>query len=1413
MSDAIAPARQRLFTSVRWRINAFIIALCVVPPLWSSPGHVSADTKSYLYLDPARLLSRATSLWDPSVGAGTVAHQMAGYLWPMGPYFWFMDALGCPDWIAQRLWWSLLALAATFGVLRLARLLGVGDIGAFIAALVYGLSPYSLQYLARLSGLLTPWALLPWMLICVVRARDGRLSRWGLALGALVATAGSVNVTALAMVFIGVIVWMLIDVVTGAVRLRRQFSLLVISLTTSLVCGAWWVTALLVQGRYGLPILRYTETYETVAKASTPQEILRGLGYWFFYGSDHSGAWVNASTRLIGTTPLLAVGMLMSAAALVALGAVRHRHTRHCVALLVVGLAVAVGANPQGAPSLYGRLFEAVVNNESGFALRSSPRATPVLLIALAVSLGVASDRLSAHLRSRAKKRSLAFSWGLIAVLILAQNYPWVAGRLLTPSIARDEQLPAHWRETARAIEDSPRDPSTLTRAYELPGVDFATYTWGGTIDPVTPGLIDSQYIARELVPYGSDATADLLNAYETRIQEGRFESSSLKDFAALIGADTISFRGDIRYDTYRTPNPGRLWRELADAGLALRQQSEPIQTTSSVTIADATFLAHPRTDSYPTTAVMSAEPQPLVTVSPLDTHTRLVGSGEGVVDAVSALGRSGLGTFVYDATATITGLDFGKPARVLVTDSNRRQSRRWYSVGSNLGRTERSDEVRAADPSDNRLMPFVDDHTTLTPVSTQSVSLLVGDIKDVTASDHGHPIVSTPEDRPENALDGDPYTSWRTGIIGRSIGQHLDVTFVEPVTTSETTLVWPRVGNTERRITKGHLLLRSPAGSDTKVPFSVDRTAETTRVSFSRTTFDRLRVVIDDDTFGVRDVYDGLPGTGIAEVVVPGVTNAEYVLLPRPSSDTRETKDITYVLSRWRLDEATPNRSDPEARMLRAFDVDAEQPITLTGSLRLNGNAPDSTLVEAMGIPTVSATSNRRMLGSPYTSAINVLDDDDTSAWVTPLDDVTGSTITFKGLRPSRSIAISFIDDAWHSRPKTMSLSFSDGSSTTVTIPDTGESVTVQSPPDTSALVAITIKDVTSRTFPDYFSTQERQLPVAITEISVDSGTLRDSRRITQECRSDLLRLNGTDIPVRILSDSDTSRNPWSGDAVTFESCDPLSLRTGRNYLVSTSGRVSGWNVDRIIISPQALTGTSGSNVPSLRPKSAAKAEVTSAERTRIVARVDAQGESIVALATSNNKGWSATFTDDTGTRAISRSFVVNGYSHGVIVPGPGVVTFEWSPQKWYRYAMWLSLFGGIATLVAIFILSRRSTSASATTAHARPRVSTLVNTVALLTFLVAAPPVAAGFLAVIVVLSMMTRPARPNVLVSIAGIAYLALTTWTVVSQIIQRYPVTLDWPGRFADLGVIAWIAVGFVALVGWTCDVPQGQQREN
>jgi len=53
------------------------------------------------------------------------------------------------------------------------------------------------------------------------------------------------------------------------------------------------------QGTYGLDVLKYSETVETVALTSTPNEVLRGLGYWFFYGQDRLGPWIEARA----TTP------------------------------------------------------------------------------------------------------------------------------------------------------------------------------------------------------------------------------------------------------------------------------------------------------------------------------------------------------------------------------------------------------------------------------------------------------------------------------------------------------------------------------------------------------------------------------------------------------------------------------------------------------------------------------------------------------------------------------------------------------------------------------------------------------------------------------------------------------------------------------------------------------------------------------------------------------------------------------------------------------------------------------------------------------------------------------------------------------------------------------------------------------
>ena len=62
-------------------------------------------------------------MWDSDVALGTVTHQTIGYLWPMGPFYWLAEALGSPDWLAQRLWLGSILFSAAAGVRYLLRTL------------------------------------------------------------------------------------------------------------------------------------------------------------------------------------------------------------------------------------------------------------------------------------------------------------------------------------------------------------------------------------------------------------------------------------------------------------------------------------------------------------------------------------------------------------------------------------------------------------------------------------------------------------------------------------------------------------------------------------------------------------------------------------------------------------------------------------------------------------------------------------------------------------------------------------------------------------------------------------------------------------------------------------------------------------------------------------------------------------------------------------------------------------------------------------------------------------------------------------------------------------------------------------------------------------------------------------------
>ncbi|HXW33430.1 MAG TPA: alpha-(1-_3)-arabinofuranosyltransferase family protein, partial [Acidimicrobiales bacterium] len=272
-----------------------VAALAYVPLLAVRPGVVTSDTKTYLYLNPSRFLSQVASMWDPGVALGTVTHEYIGYLFPMGPFFWVFSALHVPVWVAQRLWLGSILFAAGSGVLYLSRVLGLTRPGRSVAALAFMLSPYFLQYAGRISVILLPWAGLPWMVALTALALRRGGWRHPALLALVVASVSGINASSVLYVAVAPALWLVYAVAVEreatwgqAVLTAGKVALL------SLGCCLWWIAGLAVEAGYGVDVLRYTETVPATSQTSNASEVIRGLGYWYFYGSDRLAIWTNS---------------------------------------------------------------------------------------------------------------------------------------------------------------------------------------------------------------------------------------------------------------------------------------------------------------------------------------------------------------------------------------------------------------------------------------------------------------------------------------------------------------------------------------------------------------------------------------------------------------------------------------------------------------------------------------------------------------------------------------------------------------------------------------------------------------------------------------------------------------------------------------------------------------------------------------------------------------------------------------------------------------------------------------------------------------------------------------------------------------------------------------------------------------
>ncbi len=818
-----------------WLGLAVLAVLAYAPALLSSPGRMPADTKLYLYLDPGGLLGRAASTFETEQFAGWVPHQQIAYLWPAGPWYWVLDTIGLPDWVAHRLWIATVMFAAGAGVRWAARLLGLGAGAALVAALVYQLSPFVLAYVSRTSLLLLPWAALGWIVGLTIRAgvasalpggqqhwRD-RLVRWRdpSAIALVVATIGAVNATAVALIIPGPLLWLVHSAWQRSLTWRQATTAALRIGVLSFVVSLWWVGMLVVQSRHGAPVLDFSETLEDVSRNSTGSEVLRTLGYWLFYQRDPIGPTTSASLPYLVSVRTMFISYLVVLVGLAGLTVVSWRQRRYAAMLIGVGIVLAVGVHPFDAPS---PLMSLLTNDDGSglaLALRSSTRAVPVLLLGVALGAGALATAFSprpliAAVTPVTPRRIAVVAIGLLAVV----NLPSVSNRgFVDEAIDRVETPPTYWSDAADRI-DGRADGS---RVLQLPGAEFGSFRWGHTTDQPFVGLATTPLVTRDLLPLGSAAAMDLLFALDDRFQEGTAEVAAVAPIARLFGVDTVLLTNDMAFERYRTARP-----ELVDALLTggdvagltgVERFGDPVVNRPDIAMIDPTSLLDDRIGQpiSPLTLIAVDEAQPVIRAK--SESVVLAGSGDGIVDAAASGLLDGSEAIRYSASLTPDELRgaLDDAEFLIVTDSNRDRARHWRGSQDVHGHTEPGgpdDDVLDPTPADQRLDLFERDDRT-----TQTVAVQEGPVR-ATASSYGEPFAYRPEDRAVMAIDGDLDTAWSVGDHGEPVGERIRLELDQPGPSTVTLhQIPPASGGQRDHLGRAHRRRRPDLGGRTRPP------------------------------------------------------------------------------------------------------------------------------------------------------------------------------------------------------------------------------------------------------------------------------------------------------------------------------------------------------------------------------------------------------------------------------------------------------------------------------------------------------------------------------------------------------------------------------------------------------------------
>jgi arabinofuranan 3-O-arabinosyltransferase len=1327
-------ARLRSPSALRaWVDYVALAVLAFVPMVAAQPGVVTDDTKTYLYLDPGRYIRQAVSLWDPHVGLGTVTHENIGYLLPMGPFYWVLAELHVPLWVAQRLWMGCLLYAAGAGALYLCRVLGLEGPGRYVTTVAFMFTPYVLQYSGRISVILMPWAGLPWMLAFVVLALRKGGWRYPALFALVVALVSGINASSLLYVGIAPALWLPYAVLVAEDSTwRKAWSVAWKVAGLTVLVSIWWAVGLQIEAAYGVNVLKYTETVPATSGASLASEVLRGLGYWYFYGTDRAGPWTQTSVAYTQNIALILWSFSVPLLAFLAAFVARWRYRTYFILITVVGTVMAVGPNPYEHPSSVGSVIKKImVDTTAGLAMRSTDRASPLIILSMALFLGAGVSALS----FRVRRTSLAIGALAVAAVAGASSPLWT-GQILANGFNQPTVPPAYTRAAAAGLDKA--HPGT--RLYALPGNNFGAQRWGDTIDTVYPGLMTRPFTTHEQQIMGSLPTADVLEAVDGPLQNGVMNWDAMGPMASLLSAGDVLVQYDQAYERYDTPNPQSLANQLTTTPAGLVDPvpyGKPRPNVPLVPHFSEGSLSLPANPGWPAPLVSYTvtNPRPIVRTESTATPLVVAGDANGVVAIASVGLLSGNPMILYsgtlDTNAALKRATLAKPANLVVTDTNRKQGYRWNSLNENTGYTETAAQgPDKADPSDAPLDLFAG-----APVTAHTTTVLNG-VSSVTASSYGSSITYLPEDRPAAALDGNPQTAWLTNSFTDQIGQWWQVVLDKPRTEHQLLLAQPQTGDPDRHITR--VTLTFDGGHPVSLPLSLSsRAAAGQIVTFPVRTFTRLRITLSGVTVDdPRSPVGSRSSVGFAEVGIPGVSVDETVSMPqdllRAAGVSSQADRLTLAMTRLRSS-GTPARADVEHSLQRTFWLPTARTFSLVGQARISPLIPDDEIDRLVGRPGSDYTgtvaySLGRLPNDLRSNAMATLDHNPATVWQPGFGSAhqAGQWLQYHFARSVNfgHLDLQIVADGRHSVPTQLTIS-ADSGQATVTLPALANSsvagAVVDLPIDFPTLhgrsVRITVDKVHLQKTLDYYS--QTPIALAIGIATVDFPGISSSplpTYIPSFCRNDLVTVDANPVWVQV---SGTTADALDRKPLNVTLCGPnaggLTLGPGDHTLRSALGQTAAYDVDQLVLD----SAPGGGAMPLASPSFLAAPTVThspavvvaSQTATTIHASISGLDTSTGAtpfelvLGESINRGWTATVNGGPG---LGKPVLIDSFANGwridsapmaaYIHHGQLAVTLSWAPQKTANWAVLVSLVAIIGCLVlTVWPVRRRRRQKSA--------------------------------------------------------------------------------------------------------------------